>query len=217
MFTGIVELVGVIKAIGHTTQGKRLVLDLQTLAADARRGDSICVNGVCLTISTLQGSLAEFDVMAETLRVSTLGQLRVGARVNLERAIRADGRFGGHFVQGHVDGLGTIHRFDRSASGDILWVRTDPPVIKNILRKGSIGIDGVSLTVVEVQPTSFSVYLIPTTLQETSLSDRGVGDAVNLETDLIGKWINRRLDDILPGGENRSSLTLEALRQQGFA
>lgn len=215
MFTGLVERVAAVQAVQSTAGGRTLTIDLGPLAVDAHPGDSICVNGVCLTISRLQGSRAAFDVMGETLRVSTLGGLQPGVAVHLERALAANGRFGGHFVQGHIDGVGTVDRIERDAARHVLWVSAAPELMRLMIAKGSVAIDGVSLTVVTVERRRFSVWLIPTTLAETALGQRRVGDPVNLEADLVSKWINRRLDEML--GADAGPLTLEKLREQGFA
>lgn len=216
MFTGLIERVAPIQSVGTTGFGKRLGIALGPLAADAKEGDSICVNGVCLTISRLAGDLAEFEVMAETLRVSTLGGLKVKEAVNLERALALGDRLGGHLVQGHVDGIGTIDQIDTTGGNRTIWVAAEERVLKQMIPKGSVAMDGISLTIVEVQRERFSVSLIPTTLQETNLGQRKKGDRVNLETDLIGKWISRRLDEVLGDGKKGGGVSLEKLRELGF-
>ncbi|MBI9017672.1 MAG: riboflavin synthase [Phycisphaerae bacterium] len=215
MFTGIIEITQPVIAIAASPIGKIINLDLGFLAEDARVGDSIAVNGVCLTISKLQGTKAHFDVMAETLKVSTLGHLAAGDRVNLERAMAADGRFGGHIVQGHVDGIGSIESIDKQNDQYIIWVKADARVIANLIDKGSVAIDGISLTVISVQKDKFNVSLIPTTLHETTLQNKKNGDKVNLEADIISKMINKRLDTIL-AGEKSSNLSINKLREMGF-
>lgn len=215
MFTGLVELTTTLGGVQTIACGCRFTIDLGHLSQDIRPGDSICVNGACLTVSRLNGKQAEFDVMAETLRVTTLSNLQPGAKVNLERAIRADGRFGGHFVQGHVDGVGRVQRFERSGSNHVLWVAASADLMKLMIPKGSVAIDGVSLTLADVTPEAFSVWLIPMTLAETNLGERRVGDAVNLEADLIAKWINHRLD-ALGVGTKGQAVTLQSLLEQGF-
>jgi riboflavin synthase len=216
VFTGLIQTVQPLRSCIRTSTGSRLTVPLGPLAQDARPGDSIAVNGTCLTIAKLHKDLAEFDVMAETLRATTLPNLALGARLNLEPALRADSRLGGHFVQGHVDGVGTIDQIDRSAGQWLLWVRAGRDLLDLMIAKGSVAIDGVSLTIVDVQPQRLSVSLIPTTLAETNLSDRHPGDPVNLEADILGKWIRQRLDAMLAqaGG---SRITLEKLRENGFA
>ena len=216
MFTGLIERVAPIQSVATTGFGKRLGIALGDLADGAKSGDSICVNGVCLTISRLAGDLAEFEVMAETLRVSTLGGLKVNDAVHLERALALGGRLGGHLVQGHVDGIGTINQIDTAGRNRTIWVAAEERILKQMIPKGSVAMDGISLTIVEVQRERFSVSLIPTTLQETNLGQRKKGDRVNLETDLIGKWISRRLDEVLGDGKKGGGVSLEKLRELGF-
>ena len=216
MFTGLIETVGIVKSAQPGGVGTKLKIDLGPVAEETRRGDSISVNGVCLTVSALHGKLAEFDVMAETLRAGTLGMLKPASRVNLERALQWGGRMGGHLVQGHVDGVGTVRRLEHRRGTIVLWVSVGPDLIKLMLPKGSVALDGVSLTVVDVQSDCFSVHLIPTTLRDTQLGDRRPGDGINVEADIIGKWINRRIDEILAKGSAEQT-SLEKLRRQGFA
>ncbi len=216
MFTGLVETVQPIKTNVATANGRRLVVPLGSLADGTGLGDSICVNGVCLTISELRGFEAVFDVMAETVKVSTLAQLRSGEAVNLERAMATDGRFGGHIVQGHVDGVGTVEKIDQTGSQWIMWITADPALMRMMIGKGSVAIDGVSLTIVEALPDKFSVSLIPTTLEQTNLKQRKINERMNLEVDIVSKWINKRLDEMLSGGK-KEGITLEKLREQGFS
>ena len=196
MFTGLVEAVSPVIANAVRSGGRRLSVDLGMLAEDSRVGDSICVNGVCLTISELGGDRAYFDAVAETVRISTLGELKVGDRVNLERAMRADGRFGGHMVQGHVDGVGRVARIDRGEAEHVMTIEAEGKLMDLMIEKGSVTVDGVSLTIVSVKGKEFGVSLIPTTLAGTNLNDRKVADKVNLEADLVSKWIRKRLDAV---------------------
>ncbi|HZN17043.1 MAG TPA: riboflavin synthase [Micromonosporaceae bacterium] len=191
MFTGIVEELGEVVEVVGTAGGIRLAVRGPRLAAEAGHGDSIAVNGVCLTVVSVDGPVFTADVMAETLRRTALGRLHPGDRVNLEGAARLGDRLGGHLVQGHVDGLGTI--LSRSPRGDWELVRFSlpEPLRRYVVEKGSITVDGVSLTVVDVDGESFSVGLIPTTLSLTSLGRKGVGDPVNLEVDVIAKYVER--------------------------
>lgn len=216
LFTGLVEAVEPIKTNVAIVTGRRLVVPLGRLADGAGLGDSICVNGVCLTISQLRGSEAVFDIMAETVKVSTLAQLHSGEAVNLERAMAADGRFGGHIVQGHVDGVGTVEKIDQSGAQWVMWITANPALLRMMIGKGSVAIDGVSLTIVEARPDKFSVSLIPTTLEQTNLKQRKVSDRVNLEVDIISKCITKRLDEMLSGG-GKKGITLEKLRERGFS
>ena len=195
MFTGIIEELGrVVDVTPLPGDSARLVVSGRLVTADAKRGDSIAVNGVCLTVVTLERGSFGADVMAETLRRSSLGALRPGDPVNLERPMAADGRFGGHIVQGHVDGLGRIRARRPSEHWEVVEVDVSAELARFLVEKGSITVDGVSLTVVEVvdgeQPW-FSVSLIPTTLADTTLGGRAVGDPVNLEVDVIAKYVER--------------------------
>jgi len=216
MFTGLVEAVQNVRKIADHSGGRMLSIPLGDLSTDTKPGDSICVQGVCLTVSRMHGELAEFDVMPETLRCSTLGDLRRNDRVHLERAMPATGRFGGHMVQGHIDGVGTIDQIIQNSQGHVLWIEAGADLMDLMIPKGSVAIDGVSLTIVSVEPSRFSVHLIPTTLRETAFPWRKKRDRVNLEADLISKWIKKRLDQMLSKG-NISRLSLEKLRDQGFA
>jgi len=195
VFTGIVEELGrVVEVTSLPDDSARLIVSGPLVTSDARPGDSIAVNGVCLTVVTVAGAEFSADVMAETLRRSSLGALQPGDAVNLERPMPADGRFGGHIVQGHVDGLGRIRARRPSVNWEVVEVDLPAELARFLVEKGSITVDGVSLTVVEVvdgaQPW-FSVSLIPTTLAATTLGARQVGDPVNLEVDVIAKYVER--------------------------
>lgn len=197
MFTGIVEELGsVVRVEALPDVAARITVRGPLVTSDARPGDSIAVNGVCLTVVELAGESFTADVMAETLRRSSLGALAPGSPVNLERPMRADGRFGGHIVQGHVDGVGRIRSRQPSPSWEVVVIDLPPALARYVVEKGSITVDGVSLTVVQVvddDPPWFSVSLIPTTLAATTLGARAVGDAVNLEVDMIAKHVERLL------------------------
>jgi len=218
MFTGLVESVQPVKSNTSSPTGRRLCLPLGPLLDGTRRGDSICVSGVCLTVSELDAprQLAFFDVISETVRTTTLESLKTSDMVNLERALPADGRLGGHMVQGHVDGVGTIDQIKKGGAGCELWITAPSQVMRFVIEKGSIAIDGVSLTVVEVEPQRFSAHLIPTTLKDTNLVLKKTRDKVNLEADIISKWIRKRLDEILPSANAAQNLTLDKLKEQGF-
>jgi riboflavin synthase len=197
VFTGIVEELGrVVEVTRLPGEAARIVLAGPLVTADARPGDSIAVNGVCLTAVSVAGGTFSADVMAETLRRTALGALSAGDPVNLERPMAADGRFGGHVVQGHVDGVGRIRARRPSEHWEVVEVALPPGLSRYLVEKGSITVDGVSLTVVEVvdgpEPW-FSVSLIPTTLAATTLGVRGVGEPVNLEVDVLAKYVERLL------------------------
>ena len=187
MFTGIIEHVGTILACGPRAGDMRLVLDLGPLAGDARLGDSIAVDGICLTICALAGSRADFDLSPETQRRTTAGGWTAGRAVNLERALRLGDRLGGHLVSGHVDGLGTI--LDRQPEGGGERFRIGLPPGLHAVEKGSLAVDGISLTTWDCREGGCSIAVIPHTLERTTLSQRRAGDRVNLEQDQIGRWV----------------------------
>jgi riboflavin synthase len=194
MFTGIVEELGEIVEVIGDGDAARLAVRGRTVTAGARHGDSIAVNGVCLTVVETRGDVFTADVMAETLKRSNLGALRVGERVNLERAATLSTRMGGHLVQGHVDGAGTILSRVPGREWTSMRFSLPPGLSRYVVEKGSITVDGVSLTVVAVTVDSFEVGLIPTTLGLTTLGYKEVGDPVNLEVDVIAKYVERLLE-----------------------
>jgi riboflavin synthase len=193
MFTGIVEELGEVVALDRLVDGARLRVRGKAVAEDANHGDSIAVNGVCLTVADVVGEEFTADVMKESLDRSNLGGLIAGELVNLERSVRADGRLGGHLVQGHVDGVGTLLDRTPSEHWEVIRVGLPDRLAQYVAEKGSIAVDGVSLTVVDVGDADFSVALIPTTLELTTLGRRSVGDALNLEVDVIAKYVARLL------------------------
>ena len=215
MFTGIVEEMGTIQAIRRGRSSAVLEIQAESVLSDVHIGDSIAVNGICLTVTSLGGGRFSADVMHETLNRSSLGKLVPGSPVNLERAMPANGRFGGHIVSGHIDGVGTIlsvHRDDNA-----LWytVRAAPELLRYVVEKGSVTIDGVSLTVAAVEADRFSVSLIPHTAMVTVLGRKRPGDTVNLETDIIGKYVEKLLN---PQEElsSKGGITMDFLRENGF-
>jgi riboflavin synthase len=193
MFTGIVEELGTVVALESAADSARLTISGPLVTSDAEHGASIAVNGVCLTVVTHGEGQFTVDVMAETLRRSGLGALRPGDRVNLERAMAASSRFGGHVVQGHVDGTGTITARTPGERWEVVEVSLPADLAPYVVEKGSITVDGVSLTVVDVTDDAFTVSLIPTTLELTTLGTKGVGDPVNLEVDVLAKYVERLL------------------------
>lgn len=194
MFTGIVEAQGTVVAADRSVRGMRLAVDLGGLDG-LGPGDSLAVNGVCLTVTGIQAALARMDVVLETLRRTTLGELRPGERVNLERPARPTSFLGGHFVQGHVDAVGQVTARRPEGEGIVLEIAAPPDVMRYVVPKGSIAVDGVSLTVVAEAPggRGFVVALIPHTLAVTTLGRRMVGDRVNLEADVVGKYVEKLL------------------------
>lgn len=189
MFTGIVEQTGLVRGTHPRSGGLQVEIDLGAVAAGTRAGDSISVNGVCLTVAYLRETAAVFDVSPETLRRSTLGALRIGRKVNLERAMRADGRFGGHFVQGHVDGIGRIADIRRCGEFAEFRIETPAALLEQMVEKGSVAADGISLTVASLDEKGFTAALIPATLAQTAWSESKVGDEVNIETDILVKIV----------------------------
>ena len=202
MFTGIVEEVGTIKSINRGQHSAVLTVRAKTVLEETRIGDSIAVNGICLTVRQLFPDSFAADVMHETLNRSALAQLTVGSAVNLERAMPANGRFGGH--------IANIRKDDTA-----IWytIHADPAILRYVVEKGSITIDGISLTVAAVEPTGFSVSTIPHTVRQTNLNQRHKGDFVNLETDVVGKYIERLLPSETP---KQNTLTKEMLLRCGF-
>ncbi|RKY13724.1 MAG: riboflavin synthase [Planctomycetota bacterium] len=213
MFTGIIETIGIVRQARPSGNQMRLAIDLNRIADGTNLGDSIAVNGVCLTVCQLNGTVAEFDVSTETVRKTTLISLKTSSPVNLERAMSAQGRFGGHIVQGHIDGLGKIAAVRKQA--DFAQFRFEVPkeLIAQIVLKGSVAVDGVSVTVAKMDAAGFEVAVIPTTLKETTWHQAKVGDAVNIETDILVKITQRQLAAMLPASKG---LTIEQLREHGF-
>ena len=194
MFTGIVEELGTISAREALADSARLTVRGPLVTSDAKHGDSISVNGVCLTVVTIEEGVFTADVMQETLDRSTLGSLQVGSQVNLERAVRLQDRLGGHLVQGHVDGVGQVVSVSPGERWTVLRISLPPGLGRYIVEKGSITVDGVSLTVSAVQQEWFEVSLIPTTLQLTTLGPKAPGDPVNLEVDITAKYVEKLLE-----------------------
>lgn len=220
MFTGIIEEIGAVQAIKQGARSSILTLAGTKIFDDLKLGDSVAVNGVCLTVSTLTGSSFSADVMHETLQRSSLGQLKQGGKVNMERAMPANGRFGGHIVSGHIDGVGTIAEITRDDNAIRYTVRAPREILRFIVTKGSIAIDGISLTVATLTETDFAVSIIPHTARETVLSLRKVGDVVNLENDVIGKYVERFLSQPAAPPTNpeptSQTITAEYLIRNGF-
>jgi riboflavin synthase len=215
LFTGIVEELGTIRSVRRGAASAVLSIGAAEVLSDLKIGDSVAVNGVCLTVTSLDDGGFTADVMHETLGRSSLGALAPGGRVNLERAMPANGRFGGHIVSGHIDGTGKVAsvRPDDNA----LWytISAAPELLRYIVEKGSITIDGISLTVASVDEVSFSVSLIPHTAAVTTLGKKRAGDTVNLETDIIGKYVEKLLRPA-PEPERQGGISWEFLAKNGF-
>lgn len=191
MFTGIIEEVGRVYAIKRGAKSSVLSIEADLIFEDLKIGDSVSTNGVCLTVAKIDNKHFTVDVMNETWRCSSLGQLKHGDLVNLERAMPLNGRFGGHIVSGHIDGTGKIISIKKDDNAIWYTIQTEPKIMRYIVEKGSIAIDGISLTVAKVKEACFSVSIIPHTLKATCLSQKVIGSSVNLENDLIGKYIEK--------------------------
>lgn len=210
MFTGIVEEIGKIKAVRRGSRSITLEVEAGKVLEDTKVGDSIATNGVCLTVTGLTPGSFCADVMPETMRRTALGALKPGDRVNLERALCLNGRLGGHLVAGHVDGTGRITDMQRDDIAVWLTVAAGPELLRYVIVKGSVAVDGVSLTVVYVDEAVFRVSVIPHTQEQTTLTSKRVGDVVNLENDPIARYVEKLLGKQAPG------LTLEKLAEEGF-
>jgi len=195
MFTGIVEEAGAVERIRTTAKSIELTVRALACGRGLKLGDSLAINGCCLTVVELarrgKYRLAQFDLLRETWRRTNLQWAKPGSLVNLERPLRANGQLGGHFVTGHIDGLGKIIRWERSGQDHVLDIAPPPEVMRYILFKGSIAVDGISLTVAEARRKSFRIWIIPHTYEVTALRERKLGDAVNLEADLLGKYVEK--------------------------
>ncbi len=220
MFTGIIEEMGTVSSIAEGSLSAVITIQASKGLEGSQTGDSIAVNGVCLTVTSIHGSFFTADVMAETLRRSSLGSLSKGSHVNLERAMPMNGRFGGHIVSGHIDGTGTV--VSKVKEDNAVWVKINASqdILKYIVLKGSVAIDGTSLTVAGLDDSTFSVSVIPHTASETILLQKSTGDIVNLENDIIGKYIERLLsfqnnNDYRDTGSS-PALTVDFLLENGF-
>jgi riboflavin synthase len=214
MFTGLIEAIGTVRQA--LARGGQMSLEVDCgpmISQDIQIGDSIAVNGVCLTVSARQGTCARFDISGESLSKTTLKYLKPGRKVNLERAMSAQGRFGGHFVQGHIDGTGQITAIRKQGDYAAFRFSAPPELLGQMVLKGSVAVDGVSLTIAALDKTGFEVALIPTTLRDTIWHLAVVGDPVNIETDVLLKMVRRQIEQLLPEG---GTLTLDTLKSLGF-
>lgn len=191
MFTGIIEEKGIIRRISLGSSSGSLEIGAKKVLEGSKTGDSIAVNGICLTVTALGKDFFTADVMAETFRRTSLSSLQTGSSVNLERAMSAEGRFGGHIVSGHVDGTGIISKLQKEENAVWVHIKTSAEILSLIVEKGSITIDGISLTVASVNESEFAVSIIPHTAKETTLLSKKAGDSVNLENDIIGKYVKK--------------------------
>ncbi|AQQ52559.1 riboflavin synthase [Planococcus lenghuensis] len=209
MFTGIIEEIGHVSAIRRKPQALELTIACSVVLEDVKRGDSIAVNGVCLTVSEFGKAHFTADVIPETVKSTTMNNLRTGSRVNLERAMAANGRFGGHFVNGHIDGVGTIRAVKAESNAITKTIELGADLMKYMIVKGSVAVDGTSLTVFDVGRNSIAISLIPTTQEDSLLGGKGIGDSVNIECDLLAKYTERTMS-AQPG------ITRSYLAEHGF-
>lgn len=212
MFTGLIEAVCRVKSVLRTAGTMRLEVDLGDLAEQPGIGESIAINGVCLTVAKLAGGVATFDVSGETLAKSTLAELKPSSPVNAEPAVAASGRFGGHFVQGHVDGTAEVLTIAKAGQFANIRFAAEAELLEQMVPKGSVAVDGISLTIADIDQGSFSVAVIPETLRKTTLGAAKIGNRVNIETDIIVKIVKNHLGRILP----QKGLTVERLSELGF-
>lgn len=215
MFTGIVEEIGTVRQIKKGKHSAVLTISAGDVLDGTKTGDSIAVNGICLTVTAVLPGAFMADVMHETLNRSALIGLSAGSPVNLERAMQANGRFGGHIVAGHVDGTGKIVKIERDDTAVWFTIQTKPELMRYIVEKGSVAIDGISLTVAKITESDFSVSAIPHTVKQTVLQEKRKGDLVNLETDIIGKYVEKLLSPALEE-QKKSKITKEFLTNCGF-
>ncbi|MEA1921621.1 MAG: riboflavin synthase [Pseudomonadota bacterium] len=218
MFTGIIEEIGEVISSNLIGGSGELRIGAPLIVTECKLGDSIAVNGVCLTVTKITGRELAFDVSLESLRRSNLGNLKKGDQVNLEQALAADGRFGGHMVSGHIDGTGTLNDRRREGNATIFTFSVAPAISRYLIEKGSIAIDGISLTISALTGDSFSVTVIPHSLQQTTMGQRDLGAIVNLENDLVAKYIEKLLQPKTQSSDNQASkLNLDLLKKHGFA
>lgn len=216
MFTGIIEEVGSIERIKQTGNAILMTIASKKLLEDVKLGDSIAVNGVCLTVTSSDKGSFTVDVMPETVKATSLKQLSRGSNVNLERAMAAGGRFGGHFVSGHVDGIGEVIKKQKQDNAIYYEIKVSEALRNYIIMKGSIAIDGTSLTVFGVTDTTFTISIIPHTISETIIGAKGTGDIVNIECDMVGKYIEQFIERRFESKTKKSTLSTTFLEEHGF-
>lgn len=216
MFTGIVEEVGYIRGVKKGVKSAELLIGAEKILDDIHEGDSIAVNGICLTVTSFDEEGFTVDVMHETLNRSSIGNVRMGSAVNLERAMQMGGRFGGHIVSGHIDGTGVIADIQKDDNAIWYKIRANLGIMRYIIEKGSIAMDGISLTVAKIEPETFSVSVIPHTASHTILTQKKIGDKVNIENDCVGKYVEKLLAVDKECGQERRGLTRDFLMKNGF-
>lgn len=217
MFTGIIEEIGVIQGIKNGEKSSKLVIKANKVLDKTILGDSICTNGVCLTVTNISGNIFEVDVMSETLKRSNIGQLSIGSKVNLERALTLETRIGGHIVSGHIDGIGEIISLVKDDNATWVSIKASSDILKYVVEKGSIAIDGISLTVAYINNEMFKVSIIPHTSKETILLNKKPGETVNIECDVIGKYVEKLLGlESKNRVPKKESIGEAFLRENGF-
>ncbi len=214
MFTGIIEEIGKVLSVRHGSQSATITIRAKKILDDIKKGDSVNTDGVCLTVVSFNGEEFSADVVAETLRRSNLNQLKPGSEVNLERAVRLNDRLGGHLVSGHVDGPGIIEEFIKEERSIRIRISAGAELLKYIVQKGSVAVDGISLTVAEVNQSGFVVSLIPYTINDTTLAKKMKGNQVNLECDVIGKYVEKLLK--VPDQLKSSKIDMDYLKEHGY-
>ena len=215
MFTGLIEEIGIVKSIRINDESAAISIAANTITKDMKVGDSVNTNGACLTVTSLSSSGFTVDAVAETMRRTNLSKLKSGDKVNLERALQLSDRLGGHMVSGHIDGTGTIAQINTEGNAQIVTIETESEILKYIIEKGSIAIDGISLTIMTVDKSSFEVAIIPHTSHETTLISKIKGNTVNLECDMVGKYIERFLN-LKEDKKSESKIDMAFLREHGF-
>src|SRR3989338_577953 len=214
MFTGLIEEVGVVKEISNKGDNLRLTLAANKIMDDMSMGSSIAIDGTCLSVVKYTNKTFEVDVSEETVKKTTIGGFKSGRKVNLERALKVGSRLGGHFVTGHIDGIGNITKFDKAVDGAYLSIKAPEDTIKYMVYKGSVAIDGISLTVASVESDSITIALIPHTIEMTNLKEKSIGEKVNIECDIIGKYIERFVNPITD--TKHSTLNIDFLKSHGY-
>lgn len=216
MFTGIVEEIGIVQKIKKANRSSEITIKANTILTDTKVGDSIMVNGVCLTVNSISSAGFSADVMVETINRTNFRNLKINSFVNLERALTLQSRLGGHMVSGHIDGTGVIKNYRKEENAVWVTIEASEEILRYVIEKGSITIDGISLTVAEVTTKNFQVSIIPHTAQETTLLKNEIGDFVNLECDLIGKYVEKLLVNTYDVKQPNSDLTATFLQSNGF-
>ena len=216
MFTGIIEEVGIVQGLKVDSKASKIIVKADKVLENTQLGDSISTNGVCLTVTNLEKTYFEADIMAETFRRSNLGSLKIGSKINLERALTLQSRLGGHMVSGHIDGTGKIVSVDKEEIATWITIEAEENLLRYIIEKGSIAIDGISLTVAYVDNEVFKVSIIPHTGEETTLLNKKIGDVVNLECDMVGKYVEKLLGIQNKHESKNSKINEDFLRSNGF-